>query len=69
MVAHQQKKVDDEALRVFRDRFNIPITDEEIARLPFCNAGGGERGAEVPARAARELRRLFAEPAAQRRHC
>jgi pyruvate dehydrogenase E1 component len=35
MITHQQKKVDDEALLAFRDRFNIPISDEEIARLPF----------------------------------
>jgi pyruvate dehydrogenase E1 component len=35
MVAHQQKKLDDGTLRELRDRFNIPISDEEIARLPF----------------------------------
>ncbi len=34
-VTHQQKKLDDEALKAFRDRFNIPISDAEIARLPF----------------------------------
>ncbi|MBM5811481.1 MAG: pyruvate dehydrogenase (acetyl-transferring), homodimeric type [Gammaproteobacteria bacterium] len=34
-VTHQQKKLDDEALRAFRDRFNIPISDQEIAGLPF----------------------------------
>ncbi len=33
--AHQQKKLDDEALRAFRDRFNVPVTDEEIASLTF----------------------------------
>src|ERR1700682_5362404 len=32
---HQQKKRDDDALKVFRDRFNISISDEEIAQLPF----------------------------------
>jgi len=32
---HQQKKLDDEALTAFRDRFNIPVTDEEIRSLPF----------------------------------
>jgi pyruvate dehydrogenase E1 component len=35
MVAHQQKKLSEEDLRVFRDRFNMPVSDEEIARLPF----------------------------------
>ncbi|MBS0373346.1 MAG: pyruvate dehydrogenase (acetyl-transferring), homodimeric type [Proteobacteria bacterium] len=32
---HQQKKLDDDALRAFRDRFNIPVSDDEIAALPF----------------------------------
>ncbi|MFZ9708447.1 MAG: pyruvate dehydrogenase (acetyl-transferring), homodimeric type [Steroidobacteraceae bacterium] len=36
MVSHQQKKLSDDDLRAFRDRFNIPVSDEEIARLPFC---------------------------------
>ena len=35
MVAHQQKKLSEEDLRAFRDRFHIQISDEEIARLPF----------------------------------
>jgi pyruvate dehydrogenase E1 component len=38
-VTHQQKKLDDEALKAFRDRFNIPISDEEISRLPFFRPG------------------------------
>jgi len=32
---HQQKKLDDSSLKDFRDRFNIPISDEEISGLPF----------------------------------
>jgi len=32
---HQQKKMGEEALRAFRDRFNIPIPDEKIAEAPF----------------------------------
>ncbi len=32
---HQQKKLDDAALKAFRDRFNIPVSDDEIAKLPF----------------------------------
>src|SRR6201991_587306 len=35
MVAPQQKKLSEDDLRVFRDRFNIPVTDDDIARLPF----------------------------------
>lgn len=34
-VSHQQKKMGDEALKKFRDRFNIPIADEDIADAPF----------------------------------
>src|SRR6202050_2809217 len=35
MVAHQQKKLSEEDLRIFRDRFNIPVSDEDIGSLPF----------------------------------
>ena len=34
-IAHQQKKLDDDALRDYRDRFRIPISDEEITKVPF----------------------------------
>ena len=34
-ITHQQKKLDDEALKAFRDRFKIPVSDEEIVNLPF----------------------------------
>jgi pyruvate dehydrogenase E1 component len=33
--AHQQKKVGDDSLKDFRDRFNIQISDEEIEGLSF----------------------------------
>jgi pyruvate dehydrogenase E1 component len=32
---HQQKKMDGESLRKFRDRFNIPVTDEQLPKIPF----------------------------------
>ncbi|HLH48944.1 MAG TPA: pyruvate dehydrogenase (acetyl-transferring), homodimeric type, partial [Roseiarcus sp.] len=35
MIAHQQKKFGDQALKAFRDRFNIPISDEEIGKVPY----------------------------------
>lgn len=35
MGAHQQKKLDEEALRAFRDRWNIPVSDADIGKLPF----------------------------------
>jgi pyruvate dehydrogenase E1 component len=34
-VTHSQKKMGEHALKAFRDRFNIPINDEEIADTPF----------------------------------
>ena len=33
--AHQMKKLDDEQIRTFRDRFQIPISDEEVGSIPF----------------------------------
>ncbi|HUH87214.1 MAG TPA: pyruvate dehydrogenase (acetyl-transferring), homodimeric type [Pusillimonas sp.] len=32
---HQQKKLDMEAVREFRDRFNIPIPDDKLEELPY----------------------------------
>jgi pyruvate dehydrogenase E1 component len=34
-ITHQQKKLDDEALKEFRDRFNIPVSNDDIARVPY----------------------------------
>ena len=34
-ITHQQKKMGENALRAFRDRFNIPLSDDEIAKTPF----------------------------------
>ena len=34
-ITHQQKKMGEKALKQFRDRFNIPISDEEIVNTPF----------------------------------
>ena len=34
-IAHQQKKMPIEALKQFRDRFNIPIPDDKLAELPY----------------------------------
>jgi pyruvate dehydrogenase E1 component len=32
---HQTKKLTDEDIKAFRDRFNIPIPDSELSKLPF----------------------------------
>jgi pyruvate dehydrogenase E1 component len=35
MGTHQQKKLDDDALKAFRDRFALPLSDEEVTGLSF----------------------------------
>ena len=34
-ITHQQKKMTTEQVRAFRDRFSIPIPDDQIEKLPF----------------------------------
>jgi pyruvate dehydrogenase E1 component len=34
-ITHQQKKMNDEDLKLFRSRFGIPISDDQIADMPF----------------------------------
>jgi pyruvate dehydrogenase E1 component len=34
-ISHQQKKLDTEAIRRFRDRFGIPVPDDQLAELPY----------------------------------
>jgi pyruvate dehydrogenase E1 component len=34
-ITHSQKKMGEDALKAFRDRFNIPVSDDEIAEAPF----------------------------------
>ena len=34
-ITHQQKKLNDDELRYFRDRFDIPVSDQELPQLPF----------------------------------
>jgi pyruvate dehydrogenase E1 component len=35
MTAHQAKKLGDADLKIFRDRFAIPVSDEDIAKVPY----------------------------------
>jgi pyruvate dehydrogenase E1 component len=35
MISHQAKKMNEEALRQFRDRFQIPVSDEALKDVPF----------------------------------
>ena len=36
MTAHQQKKMDLDAIREMRDRFNIPVADADLENVPYC---------------------------------
>ena len=56
--AHQTKKLTDDDIRAFRDRFNIPIPDDQLADDPVLQAGRRHAGDEVPARAPQGARRL-----------
>ncbi|KFN48117.1 pyruvate dehydrogenase (acetyl-transferring), homodimeric type [Arenimonas metalli] len=42
---HQTKKLDDSAVKAFRDRFQIPISDDKLAEVPFFHPG--EKSPEV----------------------
>ena len=35
MTVHQQKKLDVDALKVFRDRFSLPLSDDDVAAMKF----------------------------------
>ena len=39
MGTHQQKKLDDAALKEFRDRFALPLSDEDVVQLRFFHPG------------------------------
>ncbi len=34
-ISHQQKKLNEQSLRAFRDRFGIPLSDADLDQLPF----------------------------------
>ncbi|ODM45192.1 pyruvate dehydrogenase (acetyl-transferring), homodimeric type [Ruegeria sp. PBVC088] len=39
MIAHQAKKLDIEALKAFRDRFDLPLSDKSVEALEFFHPG------------------------------
>jgi pyruvate dehydrogenase E1 component len=41
MIAHQQKKMALDAITTFRDRFKVPLADEELDKLPFVTFAEG----------------------------
>ncbi|MEM9300693.1 MAG: pyruvate dehydrogenase (acetyl-transferring), homodimeric type [Pseudomonadota bacterium] len=38
-ITHQQKKMDVDSIRHFRDRFNVPIPDEQLEDVPYYHPG------------------------------
>ena len=38
-ISHQQKKLDDEGVHYFRDRFNVPVPDDQIHEIPYYHPG------------------------------
>jgi pyruvate dehydrogenase E1 component len=62
--AHQQKKLDVDAIREFRDRFNIPVSDKDIAQLPYCKPAADSAEIEY----LQERRRSLGGYLPQRRH-
>ncbi len=41
MITHQAKKMGVDALKHFRDRFQIPVSDEDLPKLPFLTLAEG----------------------------
>ena len=41
MISHQAKKMGEDALKQFRDRFKIPLTDDQLVELPFIKLPEG----------------------------
>ena len=57
MITHQAKKMTEDALLAFRDRFELPLTDEQVAGGRVLQAARGLSGDALPARAPRSARR------------
>jgi len=38
-ISHQQKKMDEGSIRAFRNRFKVPVSNEDIADMPYYHPG------------------------------
>jgi len=38
-ISHQQKKLDDDGVRYFRDRFDVPVADADLEEVPYYHPG------------------------------
>ena len=45
-ITHQQKKMSVDSIRVFRDRFQIPVPDDKLGEMPYVNFAPGSPEAE-----------------------
>ena len=64
-ITHQQKKMTVDSIRVFRDRFQIPVPDDKLDEVPFVNFAPGSPEAEVHEGPAHGVGRLSADAPAQ----
>ena len=67
-IAHQQKKMPVDAIRKLRDRFSIPIADDQLEHVPYVKFEEGSKELEYMRRARMDLggylpaRRMKADP-------
>ena len=64
-ITHQKKKLDDDDLQQFRDRFRLPVTDEQIRDLAYYKPAEDSEEMKYLQDAAREARRLLSDSAAR----
>ncbi|PIE60534.1 MAG: pyruvate dehydrogenase (acetyl-transferring), homodimeric type [Desulfobulbus propionicus] len=55
MVAHNVKKMDTDSLKIFRDRFHVPLEDDQLADLPFIKPPAGSAEEQFLARQRKAL--------------
>ena len=64
-ITHQQKKMGEAHLHEFAERFGLPLTDEQIQKIPFLKFEEGSPELDVPPRAAQGAGRLPADAATE----
>ena len=70
MIAHQAKKMTVDALKQFRDRFDIPMPDDKIEAMPFISLAEGQSRSRSTCRsAAPRSAATFRSAAASPRRC
>ncbi|NAW11087.1 pyruvate dehydrogenase (acetyl-transferring), homodimeric type, partial [Salmonella sp. gx-h1] len=54
-IAHQQKKMPVDAIRKLRDRFNIPVADDQLEHVPYVKFEEGSKELEYMRKARMDL--------------